>query len=157
MRMSIFLQSAKQNPNSRFEVYILSSALESPYAVNEKNQWLDAHLPQIDKQHRLFPAYGEVKTGIIPGGLKPTDTLLDDYSLNLNAWCPPGQAVKLMNGINGNHGTWQGMKVYSSASALQIAETVSEYALSGEQLAQGFENTAQAVEAPIAETPLMGM
>ncbi len=144
--------------DSRFEVYILSSALESPYAVNEKNQWLDAHLPQIDKQHRLFPAYGENKNCVIPDGLRPTDTLLDDYSLNLNAWCPPGQAVKLMNGINGNHGTWQGMKVYSSASAQQIAETVSAYALNGEQFAQGLEcSDIQTVEAPIAETPTMGM
>lgn len=144
--------------DSRFEVYILSSALDSPYAVSEKNQWLDTHLPQIDKQHRLFPAYGAMKTSIIPDGLKPTDTLLDDYSLNLNSWCPPGQAVKLMNGINGNHGTWQGMKVYSTAPAQQIAETVSEYALSGEQFAHGFESTEpQTVEVSVAETPLMGM
>lgn len=144
--------------DSRFEVYILSSALDSPYAVSEKNQWLDTHLPQIDKQHRLFPAYGAMKTSIIPNGLKPTDTLLDDYSLNLNSWCPPGQAVKLMNGINGNHGTWRGMKVYSTASAQQIAEAVSEYALSGEQFAQGFESTEmQTVEASVTETPLMGM
>ncbi len=106
----------------------------------------------------MFPAYGENKNCVIPDGLRPTDTLLDDYSLNLNAWCPPGQAVKLMNGINGNHGTWQGMKVYSSASAQQIAETVSAYALNGEQFAQGLEcSDIQTVEAPIAETPTMGM
>lgn len=147
--------------DSRFEVYILSSALDSPYAINEKNQWLDTYLPQIDKQHRLFPAYGAMKTSIIPDGLKPTDTLLDDYSLNLNSWCPPGQAVKLMNGINGNHGTWQGMKVYSTASAQQIAEVVSEYALNGEQFAQAFECAeAQTVVESIAEmpeAPMMGM
>lgn len=95
----------------RFEVYILSAVLDSDYALSEKNQWLDSYLPQIDAEHRLFPAYGEAKQSIIPNGLQPTDTLLDDYSLNLNAWCPPGQAVKLMNGINGNHGTWQGIRV----------------------------------------------
>lgn len=108
----------------QFEVYILSSVLDSPYALDEKNQWLDAHLPEIDKAHRLFPAYGDAKIWIIPDGLKPTDTLLDDYSLNLNAWCPPGQAIKMMNGINGNHGTWQGARVSHMDSPEQIADAV---------------------------------
>ncbi len=108
----------------RFEVYILSSVLDSPYAWDEKNQWLDTHIPEIDKAHRLFPAYGDAKMWIIPDGLKPTDTLLDDYSLNLNAWCPPGQAIKMMNGINGNHGTWQGARVSHMDSPEQIADAV---------------------------------
>lgn len=30
---------------------------------------------------------------------------------NLHSWCPPGRAVKLMNEINGNFGTWQGKKI----------------------------------------------
>lgn len=113
--------------DSRFEVYILSSVLDSDYARNEKNQWLDEHIPQIDKRHRLFPAYGDSKIWIIPNGLQTTDTLLDDYSLNLNAWCPPGQAIKLMNGINGNHGTWQGARVSHMDSPEQIADAIKSY------------------------------
>ncbi len=113
--------------DTRFEVYILSSVLDSPYAWNEKNQWLDTYIPEIDKSHRLFPAYGDKKIWIIPDGLKPTDTLLDDYSVNLNMWCPPGQAIKLMNGINGNHGTWQGARVSHMDSSEKIADAVKNY------------------------------
>lgn len=118
------------NQDPRFEVYILSSVLDSEYALQEKNQWLDAHLPQIDTAHRLFPAYGETKQTVIPNGLQPTDTLLDDYSLNLHAWCPPGQAIKLMNGINGNNGTWQGARVYHTEAPELLAAEISEHALS---------------------------
>ncbi len=131
----------------RFEVFILSSVLDSDYALCEKNQWLDAHLPEVDKAHRLFPSYGDIKQSVIPDGLHATDMLLDDYSLNLNAWCPPGQAVKLMNGINGNHGTWQGMKVYSTEPPEQIANTIADYALEAQHLTEQnaaniFEQTA---------------
>lgn len=120
------------NQDPRFEIYILSSVLDSKYALQEKNQWLDAHLPQIDAAHRLFPAYGETKQTVIPNGLQPTDTLLDDYSLNLHAWCPPGQAIKLMNGINGNNGTWQGARVYHTDAPELLAAEISEHALSQE-------------------------
>lgn len=129
----------------RFEVFILSSVLDSDYALCEKNQWLDAHIPEIDKAHRLFPSYGDIKQSVIPDGLQATDMLLDDYSLNLNAWCPPGQAVKLMNGINGNHGTWQGMKVYSTEPPEQIANTIADYAL-GEAQQFAEQNSANMLE-----------
>lgn len=137
--------------DSRFEVYILSSVLDSEYALQEKNQWLDAHLPQVDTEHRLFPSYGETKQSVIPNGLQPTDTLFDDYSLNLHAWCPPGQAIKCMNGINGTNGTWQGARVFHTDAPEQIAEEIADYALQQQTLQ---ETAAQEAETQLAEVML---
>ncbi len=46
------------------------------------------------------------KKDFIPDGIRSDDFLLDDYSLNLNSWEPPARGIKLLNGINGNNGTW---------------------------------------------------
>lgn len=89
------------------EVYVLSAALDLPNAVPEKNAWLDAHLPEIDLEHRLFPAHNQLKSMFTPGGLRHSDILLDDYSRNLHDWVQAGGiGIKLLNGINNNHGTW---------------------------------------------------
>lgn len=95
------------------EVYILSSVLEdSKYALDEKNQWLDKYLPEIDQDHRIFPPCGKEKTDYIDGGITPTDILLDDYTANLFNWQEKGgQGIKLMNAINGKRGTWRGSKI----------------------------------------------
>ena len=45
------------------------------------------------------------------GGIKPGDVLVDDFTKNLNEW--QGVAVKLYNGINGTHGTWQGFSIHN--------------------------------------------
>lgn len=100
----------KENPE--IEVNILSSVLDdSKYALEEKQEWLDRYLPEIDRRHRFFPACGEEKTSAISDGVKSTDFLLDDYTKNLQEWEPPAIGIKLMNGINGTKGTWTGCKV----------------------------------------------
>ena len=43
------------------EVFLLSSYLNSKYALNEKNEWLDMYLPKIDHAHRFFIDYRENK------------------------------------------------------------------------------------------------
>lgn len=93
------------------EVFVLSAVLPSDYAEKEKNEWLDQYLPEVDQEHRLFVPCGEDKGKYIGHELGEDDLLLDDYSKNLHSWCPPGRAVKLMNEINGNFGTWQGKKI----------------------------------------------
>lgn len=98
--------------NSEVEVYVLSAYLsDSNYALNEKNAWLDKYLPEIDKEHRLFLPCGEdkwkfIKNTVGDSGNPEKDYLLDDYSINLHSWDPPARGIKLMNGINGNKGTW---------------------------------------------------
>lgn len=95
------------------EVHILSAYLkDSPYALQEKNQWLDKYLPEIDAAHRIFCPCGEPKSQYIKHGIRDTDILLDDYTKNLLDWkAQGGIGVKLLNGINHTQGTWKGICV----------------------------------------------
>lgn len=101
----------KANPQT--EVFILSSVLsDSPYALEEKQDWLDLYLPQIDRAHRIFPPCGVDKAEFIYGDIKPTDILLDDYTNNLLSWQKHGgTGIKAMNGINGTKGRWQDRQI----------------------------------------------
>lgn len=107
------------------EVNILSAVLsDSPYALPEKNNWLDRYLPEIDAAHRLFPPCGSDKKEVIKGGITPDDFLLDDYTLNLNAWEPPARGIKLLNGINHTRGTWQNAMVEGKQRSDSLAEDI---------------------------------
>ncbi len=88
------------------EVFILSAYLtDSKYALDEKNEWLDRYVPEIDAAHRLFVPCGSDKREAIEN-LCQDDYLLDDYTVNLIQWDPPGSAIKLINDINHTHRTW---------------------------------------------------
>ena len=105
------------------EVYILSAVLsDSKYALYEKKAWLKEYLPEIPDERCIFPPCGSDKKDYIPDGIRNDDYLLDDYSLNLNAWEPPARGIKLLNGINGNNGTWD----KDSVSFLNSSEALSE-------------------------------
>ena len=111
------------------EVHILSSVLtDSPYALAEKNAWLDRFLPEVDGAHRLFPPCGSDKKAYVAGGVTGNDFLLDDYTKNLTAWEPPGRGMKLYNGINHTKGTWKKELFFYNAApetlAAQIAGAV---------------------------------
>lgn len=89
------------------EVNILSAYLtDSKYALQEKNEWLDRHLPEIDSDHRIFVPCGTDKKEGIREGIRSNDFLLDDYTKNLNEWQPPARGIKLLNGINHTRGSW---------------------------------------------------
>ena len=111
------------------EVYILSAYLtESKYALREKNQWVSKYVPFIDAGHRLFvpqeipkPEYVSALIGDVDSGF----VLLDDYSRNLHEWkAAGGTGVKLLNGINGTKGTWQGTAVSRFCSADELANSI---------------------------------
>lgn len=107
------------------EVNILSAVLsDSSYALQEKNNWLDRYLPEIDAAHRLFPPCGSDKKDVIKGGITPDDFLLDDYTVNLNAWEPPARGIKLLNGINHTRGTWQNAMVKGDRMSDALAEDI---------------------------------
>ena len=106
------------NTKPELDVYALSAYMpENPYAVHEKNAWLDAYLPEIDSEHRIFVACGSSKARAAANRLKTpcidnSFMLLDDYSVNLHEWkANRGSCIKLRNGINGNGGTWKGESV----------------------------------------------
>lgn len=111
------------------EVYILSAVLlDSKYALQEKNEWIDRYLPETDAKHRIFVPFGEAKNKYVPYGIKPDDILLDDYTINLKAWDPPARGLKLLNGINGTHGTWTGNKIAFNKSPEELAGKIIKYA-----------------------------
>lgn len=107
------------------EVKILSAHLsDSKYALAEKNEWLDKYLPEIKREDRIFPPCGEDKGKYIEGGYGENDYLLDDYTHNLKLWCPPGQGVKLLNGINHTRGSWQGKCVDFNKDKTEMAKDI---------------------------------
>lgn len=107
------------------EVFILSAYLsDSSYALKEKNEWLDRYLPEIDKDHRCFCHCGTDKSAAVPEGIKETDVLLDDYTVNLKDWCPPGVGIKLLNGINDTHKSWQGERISRLQPPTEIARAI---------------------------------
>lgn len=107
------------------EVYVMSSVLtDSKFALKEKNEWIDEYLPQIDKEHRIFPPCGENKLDYVPGEIRETDHLLDDYTNNLVLWEPPAKGIKLLNGINHTHETWTGNMLRYDRSAGELANNI---------------------------------
>lgn len=98
------------------EVFALSAFLpDSQYAWREKHEWLDQHAPFIPRENRLLCPQNIPKSEYASRTLAPIDKsciLLDDYSKNLHEWeAAGGTGVKLMNGLNGNNGTWMGPAV----------------------------------------------
>lgn len=107
------------------DVYILSSVLaDSKYALEEKNEWLNQYLPEIDAEHRLFPPCGVNKASYVPDGIGVTDFLLDDYTHNLTSWEPPARGIKLLNGINHTNETWHGNMLRFDKEPRELADNI---------------------------------
>lgn len=107
------------------DVYILSAVLsDSKYALYEKKNWIKEYLPEIPEDRCIFPPCGSDKKDFIPDGIRSDDFLLDDYSLNLNSWEPPARGIKLLNGINGNNGTWDKTCVSYLNDGKMLAEKI---------------------------------
>lgn len=119
--------------DGEIEVFVLSCVKKDAYGQSplaDKNAWLDKYLPEIDASHRIFVPDGENKTLYIPGGIQPSDGLLDDYSKNLREWSAAkanaaSLAIKLCNPVNSSKGTWMGSRVSYQLSPETIAAGVS--------------------------------
>ena len=114
--------------SDQYEFFVASCYLDdtgdcSP--LSEKNKWLDEELPEIGKSHRIFIPNGEDKTKYVPGGIRSTDVLLDDYTKNLKEWeAAGGIGIKVLNGLNATKGTWQGARIQNSLSGREFAENL---------------------------------
>ncbi|MCC8028009.1 MAG: hypothetical protein LIP16_22220 [Clostridium sp.] len=107
------------------EVNILSAYLtDSKFALQEKNEWLDRHLPEIENSNRIFVPCGSDKKAGIVGGIRSNDFLLDDYTRNLNDWQPPARGIKLLNAINHTHGSWEFDRIRYDRSPLELADGI---------------------------------
>lgn len=115
--------------NGEVEVYILSAVLsDSPTAQAEKEAWLKEHLPDIPEENHIFMKCGQNKADFIPGGIRQTDILLDDYTHNLSQWQPPAIGVKLMNDINHTRGSWEGDRISFTRGGHDIANRITRIA-----------------------------
>lgn len=113
------------NNHPEIDVYILSAYLtDSQYALQEKNEWLNKHLPEIEQDRRIFGPCGSDKKDWIPGGIRESDHLLDDYTRNLNDWQPPARGIKLLNPINHTRGSWQHDRIRYDRTPESLADGI---------------------------------
>lgn len=123
------------------EVFILSAVLsDSKYALDEKNEWINKFLPEIDKDHRIFPPCGEDKKNYIPDHIRNNDFLLDDYTHNIMLWSPPTEGIKLLNGINHTRGTWKGSMLSFNKSSAELAKDISNIIFNDIKIRDNFKN-----------------
>lgn len=95
------LINALKTLGKKHELFILSKVVDSPYCIEEKNQWLDTYMPFVTENHRIFVEYNDSKINHIPSGIQSDDVLIDDYNGNLKEWKNAGGiAVKFINGRN---------------------------------------------------------
>lgn len=107
------------------DVYVLSKYLtNSDYALDEKKEWVQEHLPGIDAEHQIFVPYEMDKRDMIPDRLRETDYLLDDYTKNFENWQPPAHGIKLLNGINHTKGTWQDNRISLMRNPKDLADCI---------------------------------
>lgn len=93
-----------------YDVYILTSVINSPYCIPEKSAWLDKNLPGLKASNRIYVPYGIVKSEYAQEQVDTADSvniLIDDYTENLDKWTLEGALpIKVLNGINSTNGTW---------------------------------------------------
>ena len=113
------------------KVMVLSACVDTDYCEEEKEIWLDHHLPEIPQENRAFCKVGEDKTDLakLLVGKDDINILLDDYSVNLEQWKAQGWiAIKFVNGINDKKGNDYPLKVKSGK---QLKELITKIILKG--------------------------
>lgn len=96
--------------SNQYNVYILSSVIDSPYSIIEKGLWLDKYLPEVPKNRRLFVPYGTSKASYVKSKMKTENCInvvIDDFTVNLVEWeIDNAIGIKVLNNINNTKGTW---------------------------------------------------
>lgn len=89
--------------------YVLSKLIDSEHCAPDKRIAIQAANLQIPEKNIIFVPYEDKKIDYIPGGVKKTDILIDDYNENLFEWIEAGgTAIKAINQINNHSGRWKG-------------------------------------------------
>lgn len=108
LRAAIMLSMRKD-----VDTYILSKVLDNAYAIPEKTGWLRHYAGNAFCGNRvIFVPMDAKKADVIPGGIVPSDVLVDDFSQNLLEWQTfGGRGIKVLNDINGAGIKWQGKRI----------------------------------------------
>lgn len=115
---------------NEIELFSLSAYLEDAgLAMYEKQVWLENCAGFIPKDHQLFCLCGTDKSLCVPGGIRSSDVLLDDYTVNLTSWSKHARGVKVLNGINDTSGTWEGERLDLSQPAEILANQIHQLAV----------------------------
>ncbi len=110
------------------DIYILSATV-SDDAIADKKWWYEDQGLDIPEDHMIFVPYGKSKKeALLNAGvdIEPGDIFVDDYTKNLievdgfNGIT----AVKLMNGINDTHKTWNGQRISAFSSPSEIIKAL---------------------------------
>ena len=109
------------------DVFILSACPEGKDGIQEKDEWLDIHLPEIKKENRIFMYIGQNKADFVKGGIQQNDYLLDDYPKNLHDFKDAGgNGIKLFNGLNGNSQKWTDSCISYKNTPSYIANAITD-------------------------------
>ena len=106
------------------QCYILTAAVESPYAIPEKKEWLSTYVTSnLIEDHILFTKCGEPKSLYIEKGVRSYDILVDDYTKNLVSFVSDGgNGIKVVNGINDTNKSWKGKRIFYEDKPAKIFE-----------------------------------
>lgn len=120
------------NGISPYTVYVLSAVEpRSASAYIDKNLWLDRYLPEVKAEHRIFMPCGAKKADYINLANGELNVLLDDYTRNLQEWTVGkvnNIGIKILNGINDTHKSWQGDRVPGNIDSLDLAKMLVQIA-----------------------------
>ena len=119
--METVCTAVKELRKDRHYIVKFLTCAPSDEAQKEKLRWLLKMFEDIDEKDVIFVPYGENKSEYIVNPNK-NDILLDDHTPNCLAW--QGKAVKVMNGINGRGGRWQGRRIYADDSVVGILNII---------------------------------
>ncbi len=93
--------------NNRFDVYIASAAMEFPYSLPHKYEWLDKNFPFIHWKRRIFCGDKSVLKG---------DILIDDHDFNLSVF--NGRAIMFTAAHNANDTKYERLNNWLDAEKL---------------------------------------
>lgn len=104
----------KMGRSDEMQIYVISYYPESVYAKNERNQWIDRFLPEIEENQRIFLPYGKKNLNVY----KSKDVLIDSNYENLSEWQGIGIA------IGNDSEQWNGPYIDSSLNSSVLFYTI---------------------------------